>query len=215
MSLAHDKDTYDIFFNNPNESSSSLDLFQKVERRIAEKKNVIEDLQNELYLLKKQGFSTYRSEVRYIVIGQESMWIAAQNWLSMMKSKTDKDGNKIDMRKKYTEKSVFEYLQTCIKDLLGIEDFKIDEISSYNYGEAVIVNFSYLDHNWYLSIPFINNIKMRSYETYGAYCFKIQLSIYTSDYCSENVGTTFEENELKDIMKLGIEKYCNTKNEDS
>ena len=106
MSLAHDKDTYDIFFNNPNESSSSLDLFQKVERRIAEKKNVIEDLQNELYLLKKQGFSTYRSEVRYIVIGQESMWIAAQNWLSMMKSKTDKDGNKIDMRKKYTEKSV-------------------------------------------------------------------------------------------------------------
>ena len=191
----------------------SLKAFKLVERRIAEKKTAIEDLQNELYLLKKQGFSTYRSEVRYIVIGQESMWKSAQNWLSMLKSKTDKDGNKIDMRKKYTEKSAFEYLQSKIRELLGIEDFKIDEILTYNYGEAYEIRFSYLDYVWNLSIPIINNVKMDSYDTYGASCFKLRLSFFESPHCSLQVGSTFEEDELKDILELAVEKYCNAKSE--
>ncbi len=214
MSLVHDKDTYGIYLSD-NESSSSLDLFQKVERRINTKKINLDDIKNELDLLMKQAFNTYRSEVRYIYIGEESVWEEAMKWIHMLTSGKDNDGNKLDRRKKYPEKSTFEYIQSKIGNLLGIEDFKIDNIIDYNYGEAVFIEFSYLDHKWYLSIPFINNIKMRSYETYGAYCFKIRLSIYTSDHSSENVGSTFEEKDLKDIMKLGIEKYCNTKNEDS
>lgn len=212
MSLANTGDY--IFCNIFGEKTTpSLEAFKLVDRRIAEKKSAIEDLQNELYLLKKQGFSTYRSEVRYIVIGQENMWESAQKWLSMLKSKTDKDGNKLDMRKKYPEKSAFEYLQSKIGNILGIEDFKINEILSYNYGEAYEIRFSYLDHIWNLSIPIINNIKMDSYDTYGAYCFKLKLSFFESPHCSIQVGTTFEENELKDILELGVEKYCNTKSE--
>lgn len=215
MSLVHDKDNYSSIYLNNNDFVSSLELFQKVERRISAKKITLDDIKNELDLLMKQAFNTYRSEVRYIYIGEESVWEDAKKWLHMLTTGEDNDGNKLDKRKKYPEKSTFEYLQSTLGNLLGIENFKIDNIIDYNYGEAVFIEFSYLDHNWHLSIPFVNNIKMRSYEAYGAYCFKISLSIYVTDYSTDNVGSTFEENELKDILQLGIEKYCNTKNEDS
>lgn len=214
MSLVYNEKDM-IFWGNATgkDQLPSLASFILVERRIAEKKTAIEDLQNELYLLKKQGFSTYRSEVRYIVIGQESMWESAQKWLSMLNSKTDKDGNKLDMRKKYQEKSAFEYLQSKIGNLLEIEDFKIDEILTYNYGEAYEIRFSYLDHVWDLSIPIVNNVKMDSYDRYGASCFKLRLSFFESPHCSLQVGTTFEEDELKDILELAVEKCCNAKSE--
>lgn len=191
----------------------SLMVFANAERRIKEKEAAIEDLENELNLLKEQGLRTYRAEVRYLIIGQENMWNKAQKWISMLKTGTDDDGNKLDKRKKYSEKSIFEYLQSAVGKILEIENFKIDNIINYNFTEGFNIEFSYLDHKWELCIPIVNNIKMRSYETYGGNCFQLRLLFYTSPSCATTIGCTFEEDNLKNIMQQGIEKYCNKENE--
>lgn len=188
----------------------SLEAFETVERRIAEKKTAISDLENELDLLKKQALYTYKSNVRYDFIGSENTFITAQKWLSMLKKGTDSDGNKLDKRKKYPEKTTFEVFQSDLGQMLGIENFHIDGIINFNYSEGYETEFAYLDHKWALYIPIIKNVEMKAYENRGAYCFQLQLLHYDSPSSLTTVGATFEEDELKDILQLGVEKYCTT-----
>ena len=196
------------FYGFDFDHTPSLKAFELVERRIADKKTAISDLENELDLLKEQALSTYRSNVRYDFIGSESTIIRAQKWLSMLKKGIDSDGNKLDKRKKYPEKTTFEIFQSDLGQMLGIETFHIDDIINYNYTEGYCIDFSYLDHKWELYIPIIQNIKMKSYEHYGEYCFQLKLHFYSSPNHLEMVGNTFEEKDLKDILQLGVEKYC-------
>ena len=49
---------------------------------------------------------------------------------------------------------------------------------------------------------------MKSYEYYGSYCFLLKLHFYSSPSHLEMVGSTFEEKDLKNILQLGVEKYC-------
>jgi NADH dehydrogenase/NADH:ubiquinone oxidoreductase subunit G len=214
MSLVHTKNNTNVFFQNKDQDYS-LDAFEKVERRINTKKIALDDIKNELDLLMKQAIETYKSEVIYIYIGQESVWEEAQKWISMLKKGTDSEGNKINKRKKYPEKTSFEFLQSTLRKILGIETLSINNIINYNYTEGYEASFTYLDHEWAIYVPMISNIQMEQYERYGAYCFKLKLYFYTSPNSLMVVGDTFEEDDLKDILQLGIEKYCNTKNEES
>ena len=205
----------DEFYGFDYDRTPSLKAFELVERRIADKKNIISDLENELDLLKDQALSIYKSNVRYDFIGSENTFINAQKWLSMLKKRVYSDGNKLDKRKKYPEKTTFEIFQSNLGNLLGIENFHIEGIINYNYNEGYEANFTYLDHKWAVYIPIIENIQMKAYDYNGAYCFKLKIFHYDSPNHLMEVGSTFEEKDLKDILQLGVEKYCNTKNEDS
>ena len=60
----------------------------------------------------------------------------------------------------------------------------------YNFGQATNIQFEYKEHNWYLEIPHIK--------------------VHNDTECSwSQFGSTYEEDELRDIMTQGIEKYCN------
>ena len=207
MSLLYNEDE---FYGFDYDCTPSLKAFELVERRIADKKNIISDLENELDLLKDQALSIYKFNVRYDFIGNENIFIKAQKWLSMIKKGVDSDGNKLDKRKKYPEKTTFEIFQSDLGKLLGIENFHIDDIINMNYSQAYEAEFTYLDHKWALFIPIIKNIQMKAYENNGAYCFKLRLYHYDSPNHLMEVGSTFEEKDLKDILQLGVEKYCTT-----
>ena len=209
MSLLYNEDE---FYGFDFDHTPSLKAFELVERRIADKKTAISDLENELDLLKDQALSTYKSNVRYDYIGSENTFIKAQKWLSMLEKGIDSDGNKLDKRKKYPEKTTFEIFQSDLGNLLGIENFHIDGIINYNYTEGYEAEFTYLDHKWALYIPIIKNIQMKAYENRGAYCFQLKIFHYDSPNHLMEVGHTYEEKDLKDILELGVEKYIKSKN---
>lgn len=207
MSLRHN-DNCDFDYNgNPIINSSTQ--INTVERRLANKKTVIADLQNELTLLEEQALRTYKSNIDYLQLDQKGFINACKDWLHMLKTKTDKNGNKLDGRKSYKEKDIYEYYIGYIKDLLEIAEMNGIEFIDYNFGQATEIRFEYLGHNWELTIPHKDSIDLKAYRHYGAEAFKLKL-LHSENSCIwEWVGATYEENELKDIMKKGVEKYCN------
>lgn len=207
MSLVRKKSDYDY---NGIYQLSSLNQIATAERRLSEKKRLLEDIENEKNLLEEQAFRTYKSNINYLQIDQKGFADLSRDWLRMLYKKTDKDGNKLDGRKSYKEKDVYNYYISTIKELLNIDDMEDINILDYNFGEAAHVEFTYLDHRWQLKIPHIDGIKIKSYQYYGADVFKLKLTHKRDkDGCIwDYVGGTYEEDELKDIMSEGIEKYC-------
>ena len=66
MALAHAKK--DSFYSaNPYGEMLSLDKFALAERRLREKKKLLEDVQNEYDLLEADAFKTYKKEVIYLL----------------------------------------------------------------------------------------------------------------------------------------------------
>lgn len=188
-------------------ATPSLTLFAQNERRLAKKKQDIEDMENEYDLLKKQTFSCYKSNINYLHF-DKSLILCARQWESMLSKGVDKEGNKIDKRKSYKEKTSYEYIFGLLCDTIGIESklVKLNSIIDYNFGEAYDFEFEYGNHKWRLEVPMIDGIKMKSYEYYGVEVFK--LKIYHCNGCwSESIGSTFCEDEVKTIMKKGLEKY--------
>ena len=199
MSLEYCYDEYNI-------KSNPQFLFDKCERRIAKKKQDIEDLNNELMLLEDQAVRTYKNFVFYFKLNPETIR-RAREWLWMLKNNKDSDGNKLDKRKKYEEKSHFEFIRDHVKEILGISDIEITSIIDVNWGQANDIEFSYLDHTWRLEIPTIKHVSIKDYQNYGSIVFKLRLC-HCKEYLIETIGSTFEEEELADIMQKGIEKYC-------
>ena len=107
MSLANDG-SRTWSYNGEIEIPSTV-LFEKAERRIKAKKEVIEDLQNEYDLLERQAFNLYKSHVRYYYFSPQLIK-TAQDWLFMINSGKDKDGNKLDKRRKYEQKDKYEFI---------------------------------------------------------------------------------------------------------
>ena len=180
-------------------------IFDKCERRIAKKRQDIEDLNNELMLLEDQAVRTYKNFVFYFKLNPETIK-HAREWLWMVKNNKDSDGNKLDKRKKYEEKSCFEFIRDHVKEILGISDIEITSIIDVNWGQANDIEFSYLDHTWRLEVPSIKHVSIKDYQNYGSIVFKLRLC-HCKEYLIETIGSTFEENELADIMQKGIEKY--------
>lgn len=193
-------------------TSRTFNMITRAEQRVAKKKEALEDVQNEYELLEKQAFGLYKSKINYITLDRNLINTAA-NWLRMVKKNEDDDGNKLDKRKKYKEKDTFNYICDVIKRYLGLEDFEIINIFDYNYGQGKHIEFSSHNHNWFLKIPHPDKVSFKEYQARGRYAFMLMLSHEDSECCSKCVGSTFEENELKDIMSAAIEKYCSVDND--
>lgn len=185
---------------------SSIEMINQAKRRLASKKQALEDMQNEYNLIENQTFETYKSNIEYFIISQSGIIEDCKKWLHMKKENKDNDGNKLDGRKSYKEKSNYEYYIRIIKDLLGIEEMNDVEFVNYNFGEADIIRFTYLGHKWGLEIPNVSKVSLKSYKSYGENVFKLRVG-HINGCSDEFVGNTFEEDDLKDIMQKGIEKY--------
>ena len=95
MALAHAKK--DSFYTNAYGEMLSLEKFALAERRLREKKKLLEDVQNEYKLLEADAFKTYKKEVIYLLSLNPALINKAMKWLNMLEDKK----NKIDKRKKY------------------------------------------------------------------------------------------------------------------
>ena len=199
MSLTYDYD-YDTGLKiDPNVK------FEVVARRIADKKRAIDDMQNEYNLLEEQAFYLYKTHVSYIMLGPKVIE-GAEKWLRMIESGKDSDGKKLDKRKKCVEKDNYEFVAAYVKKLLGLDDFEFTGIIDYNFSIAKEIEFNSHGHKWELEVPIIKNLRVKHYRESPS-CFKLKL--YHVGSCLHScIGSTFEEDDLKDIMAKGIEKYC-------
>ena len=205
MSYVNDGTRFYLYDGKPQLSSSTI--IATAERRLASKKQALEDMQNEFDLIEKQAFFTYKDQIFYAIVHMGFIK-GATDWIKMLKDGVDKEGKKLDGRRKYNEKQVFELLTTELSKYLGIDDMKINEICDYNYGEGNHIYFTSHNHGWELEIPIVKNVQLRSYQYNGASCFKLVLLHQDSEHCFSSVGSTFEENELANFMAQGIAKYC-------
>lgn len=187
---------------------NSIEQIAIAEKRLAKKKEALDDIKNEYNLIEEQTFKIYKDNVVYLQLNQKGFIDESKQWLKMLSKGVDKEGNKLDGRKSYKEKDIYNYYIGYIKDLLGIDSMDNVEFIDYNFGEATIVKFDYADRTWEFTIPMIDNINIKSYRNYGANVFKLRLNIQDKKYsCSWNyVGSTFDENEFKDIMKYELQK---------
>lgn len=184
-----------------------IKLLSESDRRLKQKKQALEDMRNEYDLLEMQAYNTYKNRIMYSSFNVESTTIKAVKWLGMLKNGTDSEGNKLDKRKKYEEKTWYEYINEDISRLLG-EDITIEEIINFNYGEGYEYFFKYNDKKYYIRIPVINNISLKSYQYDGEYAFTMSLHVCDSldSYSSTTIGYTLFEEEMKDIWKKYQEK---------
>ena len=208
MSLVYKNDTYNY---NGKYEMSSLNKFAQAERRLSAKKQVLDDMKNEYDLIEQQAFCIYKENVQYMLLDQPSTIKTCKEWLSMLSKNQDTDGNKLDKRRKYEEKEVYDWYVNYIKEFLGIEYMNDVKFIEYDFGQATDIQFEYKEHNWHLRIPHIKAIKLEEYRDYGGSVFKLSLKHNDIEYSRRwsQVGSTYEEDELRDIMALGIEKYCN------
>ena len=199
--------------NSESSKGISLNKFAQAERRLSAKKLALDDLKNEYDLIEQQAFRTYKENIQYMLLDQPSTIKTCREWLNMLSKNQDTDGNKLDKRKKYKEKEkeTYDWYIDYIKKLLDIKYMNNVKFIDFNFGQATNIQFEYKEHNWYLEIPHIKAIKLNAYKNYGGSVFKLALVHNDIEHsCSwSQFGSTYEEDELKDIMAQGIEKYCN------
>lgn len=106
MSLVYKNDTYNY---NGKYEMSSLNKFAQAERRLSAKKQVLDDMKNEYDLIEQQAFCIYKENVQYMLLDQPSTIKTCKEWLSMLSKNQDTDGNKLDKRRKYKEKEVYDW----------------------------------------------------------------------------------------------------------
>lgn len=210
MSLAYKNNIYSY---NGEYEMASLNKIAQAERRLLAKKQALDDMKNEYDLIEQQTLRTYKENIQYMLLDQPSTIKTCREWLNMLSKNQDADGNKLDKRKKYKEKEVYDWYVNYIKRLLCIKYMNNVKFIDFNFGQATNIQFEYKEHNWCLEIPNIKAIKLDAYKNYGGSVFKLALIHKDNDTeysCSwSQFGSTYEEDELKDIMTQGIEKYCN------
>lgn len=177
------------------------------ERRIKAKKQQLEDIQNELDLLKEQEFNTCKNNILYFGFQNSNITEKAIKWLKMLKEGKDKDGNKINKRKKYEEKINYDILTESIREILGDDSIVINEIIIYGkYAEAYEYKFTYNNTQYYIQIPVVTRVPFESYDRYGVeYAFGISLHVYTSPHVTEYISGSIYMDEIKDIWKKHLE----------
>lgn len=195
MALAHAKK--DSFYSNPYGEMLSLDKFALAERRLREKKKLLEDVQNEYDLLEADAFRTYKKEVIYLLSLNPALINKAMKWLNMINDKK----NKIDKRKKYEEKDIYEIFLKDLQKLLGY-DIEITNITQYGYeGYAYGIYFNCLNHKFELYVPNMDVVEIKHYRDYKEHAFKLALYNCDKPNVAESFGATYFESELKDIFE--------------
>jgi len=207
MALAHAQK--DSFYTNSYGEMMSLDKFALAERRLKEKKKLLEDVQNEYDLLEADAFRTYKKEVIYLLSLNPALINKAMKWLNMLEDKK----NKIDKRKNYEEKDIYEMFLKDLQKLLGYKDIEITNITAYGYeGYAYGIYFNCMNHKFELYVPNMDVVDIKHYRDYKEYAFKLALYNCDKPNIAESFGATYFESELKDILNKFLEEH-NAKNE--
>lgn len=175
--------------------------FETVRRRVTEKKKQLEDIENEYELLQRQEFILYKNNISYdFGIFTPQIIKDARNWLGMKANGKDRDGKKLDGRRKYDEQSRFNMLEKDFKNAFGVERLEIVSIADFNFGQAWEIDFKIDDRQFMLRMPIIQHIKLDDYKREG--CDVFMLALYRRVGCViSRVGCTYDERELKEIMK--------------
>lgn len=197
MALAYSKNSDRSLYVRQSHEMFSEDKIDLAERRLKDKKQQLEDIQNELRLLEKDAFDIYKQEVFYDWSFNSSIIDGARKWLSMLNNKD----NPINKRKKYEEKDHFKWLTDSMKKYFERNDIEITKITQYgytNYADAIYFNCA--GHKFELYIPNMHNMSMKEYQYYSSNTFKMILYDCDKDGFSISIGATYEETELKDIL---------------
>ena len=200
-----------FFYNGEEENKRKFKTNVAIaERRVKEKEQLIEDLENEHTLLEEQAFNLYKRNVLYFGFQNDSETRYAIKWLHMMESGVDSEGKKLDKRKKYDEKMRYEWLTSSIREMMDDNSIVIDEIIIRGYNaEGYDYVFNHNGKKFYIYIPLVNSVPLKSYQYEGAYAFSISLHVY-EDHCSTNmIGSTLFMDEVADIWKKYLEKEGN------
>ena len=208
MSLYKTEPSHNYMTGEPR--ATSEELFATVERRLKNKKSLIEDMQNEYDLLEKQAFNTYKHEVIYFFFDSELIK-HTRDWLTMVERDVDSNGCKLDKRKKYDEKDSANFFTDYLKRTLDCQDLELVTIYEYNFGEGWSVIFTSHNETWELYIPMVQNVSIKSYKDSGCSVFQLKILHADSKNCYSWVGSTYEEDNLKTIMAYGIAKYVTSK----
>ena len=203
MALNYDADRTEMrYVMESDKEELSIIKIEKAERRLNEKKKVVEDIQNELRLLELDAFNTLRKEVYYFDFPY-SFVKKTEKWIAMLNDKE----NKIDKRKKYEEKDAYDCLTHTLEKYLGRQDIEITAIVYEGYSNyATNIHFTCQGYNLYLKVPVISNISMKEYQYYGQYAFKLALYYKSTEYIHEAIDSTYRESELKDILNKFLEE---------
>lgn len=173
------------------------------ERRIKEKKQLLEDIQNELYLLKQQEYDTCKHEISYFGFQNGNITEDARRWLAMLRDGKDKDGNKLNKRKKYDEKLRYEWLNDSIRRILDDDNIVIDEIIQYGmHAEAYEYVFLHNNIKHYIRIPIVSQVPFNEYDHFGVeHSFGINLYVYVESHVCDYIGGSIFMDDIKDIWK--------------
>ena len=186
--------------------TEALEKFELSKRRIKAKEELLEDLKNELFLLDNQLFNSYKSQIVYMVLDEKTIR-DAEKWLKMVKNNTDSDCNKLDKRKNYPEKQTYLIFLQTLKGYFGVEDLVITKIYHINFDSSFGIEFTFDNHEWTLEIPNVKRVGFDIYKQYGEYAFELSLWLYEGAHTRSLVGSTFIEEDLRDLLIQGVEKY--------
>lgn len=185
------------------ERVKSVDAMNRIENIISKTEIEVKDLQYKLKIFKSELMDVYKSNVSYMTFD----WLLkpAQKWSIALQS-GELNGEKIDRRKKYDEKSLYEMLKDQMGKYLGVE-VNITSIITYAlHTEAYIIEFEYGNNTFQLFIPVIKNVTMESVDYSGAkFCFSLHVSIKTGSHCWNTLFYTYEEEELGELFKKYLE----------
>lgn len=185
------------------EQLSRMQRIADAQRRIAAKKQVLDDVTHELRLLEKDAFCTFKECVNY---NQLLLWLpGASKWKSMVRDKI------VDGRKKYPEKLAYNQLITKLYEFTGLPDLCIDDIVDFDCGAAYCISFTYADYMWHLYIPNIEDINFDYYERHMDYTFQIRLSRSDKKMLNESrlsfyteVGSTYLLKDIAGLIQKGL-----------
>lgn len=183
------------FWSGPTSESK----FATAERRLHDKKQEVEDKQNELRLLEQDAFDTYKEEVGYM-LGFTFLIPAAVKWMHMLQDK------KVDKRKRCNEKTAFEQVVEGVQELFDRSDIQVTEFiqeGMSHKGDQII--FTCGGHKFSLTIPLLGNLSVDDYKQEGPYIFKIRLHNCDNSSIHDLVGATFEECDLPEMLSKYLE----------
>lgn len=184
-----------------NYQNSQADI-RVAERKYQEKKQQLKDIEYEVNLYELNAYNTYKANLIYEWFIFSNTIDQARKWLKMLAS-----GEKIDKRKKYEEKAAFDDVTKRLKEMLDQPDIEITRfwINGFHHCSNII-DFTCQGHTFAIDIPIVVNVTLDDYKHYGESAFQIVLRNYEGEYCSEWIGSTFEESELKDILNKYLQE---------
>ena len=164
-------------------------------------KNLVEDMDKEvvkytklLELAKQDYVDTVKKNISYV------KWIyffdKVSKWLSMLKNE------KIDKRKKYDEKSNYDFINTELRELLEDDSIEVTSVSSGGwesyYYSYVFKTDKDSEHEYYLSIPNIDVLTVNNIHN----AYEGKLALYKIEgYTHHMITSSYDESDIKKAYK--------------